>query len=182
MSVPENLEVEIKKCLTAIKKGDRSSFKTLVDKLGPRMFAFLKGILQSDEDAGDALQETFMTILNKSDQFNPGLSSSATAWIYAVTRNQALQMLRKRRPTPQDTDTKHPGTPESVLIDKESLESIDRAVSCLPIDLRIPFLMREYLDLSYSQIAHLTDKNVNQTASELFRARTILQNLLRAKA
>ena len=59
------------------------------------------------------------------------------------------------------------------------LEEIDRALLAVPVDLKVPFLMRECLDLTYARIAELTDRTVNQVAADIFRARHLLREYIR---
>jgi RNA polymerase sigma-70 factor (ECF subfamily) len=179
----DRLEQEAQDALRHLRQGDPQGLARLVDLLGPRLLSFLQRLLGQASDAEDALQETFATLCTKAGQQNPEVGS-VTGWIYRIARNQGLQMLRRRqaeaRARAAPPPPAAPTDPEQIVERHFQLDEIDRALQAIPIDLRVPFLMRECLDLPYAQIAHLTDRSVNQVASDILRARQLLREYVRS--
>ncbi len=183
MEPSDRIEQEAQDALRHLRQGDPQGLRRLVDLLGPRLFSFLKRLLGQASDAEDALQETFATLCAKAGQQNPEVGS-VTGWIYRIARTQGLQMLRHRqaegRALAAPPPPAPPADPEQIVERHLQLEEVDRALQAVPVDLRVPFLMRECLDLPYAQIAHLTDRSVNQVASDILRARQLLREYVRS--
>ena len=72
---------------------DRDAFRTLYEKVSPRLFAICLKLLKDRREAEDALQEVFVRIWHNADRFTPD-RGSAMAWLNAVTRNHAIDRLR----------------------------------------------------------------------------------------
>src|ERR1043165_5898298 len=75
--------------------GDTAAFAELVRKYERKIFRLAKHITQSQEDAEDVLQETFLKAYSHLDGFQ-GQSKFYT-WLVRIGVNEALMKLRKRR-------------------------------------------------------------------------------------
>ncbi len=136
-------------------------------------------MLRNREDAEDVLQETFATIFEKAATQDPA-QGSIRGWAFAIARNHALQMIRRRKYSeiPTLPEPEGPEDPGEQVMKSHSADEIIETLHSLPLDVRLSFIMRECLDLSYSEIADLTGRNVNQISSDIFRARTHLRKSL----
>jgi RNA polymerase sigma-70 factor (ECF subfamily) len=88
------------------RRGDRAAFESIVRKYNRRLFLIARGILHDDDDAEDAVQETYLKAYLKIEQFVGPAGFSA--WLARVALNEALQRLRRQRSTvawPEDDDT-----------------------------------------------------------------------------
>lgn len=73
----------------------RQFFEQLYEQHKTGIFRYALSILKSPPLAEDALQETFVRLLQcKGLPFDPG---GAQAWLYRVTRNICFDMLRKQK-------------------------------------------------------------------------------------
>jgi len=92
-------------CLTAIaERKDRKAFQRLFESFAPKLksFAMRNGV--GMELAEEVVQETFIRIWRKAEQFD-STKASASTWIYTIARNQRIDLLRKRhRPEPDFED------------------------------------------------------------------------------
>src|SRR5512143_1777413 len=82
--------------LAALKSGDRAEFARLVETHSTRIYRLALKILNDPQDAEDVLQETFIKALRSLPSFE-GRSSFST-WLYRIAMNDALMVVRKRRP------------------------------------------------------------------------------------
>lgn len=82
--------------LLATARRSQKDFRLLVTEASPRLFAVLVALLGDREQARDALQECFARIWTRADQYDPTLGA-AEAWMIAIARNHALDLLRKRK-------------------------------------------------------------------------------------
>lgn len=71
-----------------------AEIRELYERYGPVLFHRCRQILRNDEDANDAVQETFAKVLRKWDEFR-GQSSPLT-WMYRISTNHCLNQVRNR--------------------------------------------------------------------------------------
>jgi RNA polymerase sigma-70 factor (ECF subfamily) len=67
----------------------------LYARYGHVLFHRCRGILRNDEEARDAVQETFARVIRNADQFRA--QSSPLTWMYRISTNYCLNQLRNRR-------------------------------------------------------------------------------------
>ena len=75
--------------------GDARAFELLMEAHERRVFAICLRILRDREEALDATQETFITVLRKAGGFE-GRAAFST-WLYRVAVNTCYDQLRKKR-------------------------------------------------------------------------------------
>jgi RNA polymerase sigma-70 factor (ECF subfamily) len=186
--IDSNTEISIE----ALRSGDRREFAKLVDAYSGPLHRLAIKMLGNESDAEDALQNTFLKAFEHIAQFE-GRSSLST-WLYRIASNEALMMLRKKRPettfsdtTPEDADDKFPEPvqftdwcclPEDEFLTSESRAALDRAVEHLPENLRIVFLLRDIEDLSIQETSQALGLSETAVKTRLLRARLRLREEL----
>jgi len=80
--------------LTRCSNGDREALRALFDAEGARLFALCRRILRRNDLAEEALQEGMLRIWMHAGTV-ASERGSARGWVYAVVRNQSLNMLRR---------------------------------------------------------------------------------------
>ena len=83
--------------LLAVAGGDKGAFRRLYDLAAPRIWPVVQGIAARHNCAEDVLQEAFIAIWQRADQYQPE-RGSAMSWMIAIARYRALDALRRRRP------------------------------------------------------------------------------------
>ncbi len=89
-------------CEAALKKiasGDMSGIDLIYDRLGRQIYTLALSVLGNEADAEDAMQETFIKIMNSAGTF-AGTRGSAKTWILSVARHAAFDILRRRAAAP----------------------------------------------------------------------------------
>src|SRR5574338_90429 len=82
--------------IDALIAGDRAEFARLVDAYSTPVYRLGLRMLNNAQDAEDVLQNTFLKALTGLPGFE-GRSSLAT-WLYRIAANEALMLIRKRKP------------------------------------------------------------------------------------
>src|SRR5512134_2974232 len=82
--------------LEALIAGDRAEFARLVDVYSSPIYRLGLRMLGNPQDAEDVLQNTFLNVLTHITEFE-GRSSLAT-WLYRIAANEALMLLRRKKP------------------------------------------------------------------------------------
>jgi RNA polymerase sigma factor (sigma-70 family) len=125
--------------------------------------------------AEDVVQEAVLRALSYFASFRGG---DARAWLMRIVRNVAYDALASGRagaPCADDQqalDVPDPADDPEVALDRsQQIESLDRALAALPVELRECLVLRELEELSYRQIAEVTGVPVGTVMSRLWRAR-----------
>lgn len=178
--------------LEALKAGDREAFARLVDETSSHIYRVALQILGDDQDAEDVLQETYIKAFRALPDFEG--RSSLTTWLYRIAVNEALMLVRKRKPqpisieenTPFDAEAESDGMeivdfcclPEGELLSSESRQFLDKAVQNLPENLKVVFVMRDLEGLSIPETAEVLNLSENNVKIRLLRARLHLRQEL----
>jgi RNA polymerase sigma-70 factor (ECF subfamily) len=179
--------------LEALIAGDRAEFARLVDEYSSPIYRLGLRMLGNPQDAEDVLQNTFINALTHIQNFE-GRSSLAT-WLYRIAANEALMLIRRKKPEVNLEDVEGgdeaedlkpsqfvdwSALPEDELLAGEGKEALDDAIRTLPESMRIVFLLRDVEGLSIKETAdalNLTETNVK---TRLLRARMALRESLSA--
>jgi RNA polymerase sigma-70 factor (ECF subfamily) len=178
--------------IEALRRGDRGEFARLVDAFSGPLYRLALKMLGNASDAEDALQNTFLKAFQHVDTFE-GRSSLST-WLYRIVSNEALMMLRKRRPeinfadsTVEEEDERNYAPvqftdwcclPEEEYLSAEARKAMDRAVEHLPETLRIVFVLRDIEDLSIQETSQVLGLSETAVKTRLLRARLRLREEL----
>jgi RNA polymerase sigma-70 factor (ECF subfamily) len=92
----KNNEEQLASLLARIKLKDQKAFQQFYELISPQLFALLLKMLQQHSLAEDALQEVFIKIWNKAEQYNTE-KGSIIVWAYSITRYHALDKIRQNK-------------------------------------------------------------------------------------
>lgn len=157
--------------------GDQKAFAELVREAHRRMWAVALSVTGNPHDAEDAMQNAMISAWKKIGKFQP--EARFSTWMYRITSNAALELLRKRREVPdQDAGADEPdsaapiqGRVTSVMVVREALEQLDP-------DFREVLVLREYAGLSYEELSAHQGIPVATVKTRLNRARAKLKAAL----
>jgi RNA polymerase sigma-70 factor (ECF subfamily) len=147
--------------------------------LGNGAHALAIQILGNSEDAADAVHDAFAKALEKPASYD-GRKGPLKPWFLRVVRNRCIDLLRKRRPQGVDIDElAAPGAmPDEKLETGERDRQLQQALAAIRPGQRQIVVLRDYLDLSYAEIAAVLDVAPGTVMSRLHRARMALKEQL----
>ncbi|MCU7251188.1 sigma-70 family RNA polymerase sigma factor [Pseudomonas koreensis] len=87
---------QLKHLLAQCSLGDRRAFEALYRCVSPRLHGVALRFMGRSDLAEEVLQESFVRIWNNASRYQPHLSAPMT-WMINITRNQAIDQLRKYR-------------------------------------------------------------------------------------
>ena len=148
---------------------DRTAFRTLYERTSAKLFGVVLRILKDRGEAEEAIQEVYVKIWQRADRYVAG-ATSPISWLVAVARNHALDILRARRPPPDDIDVAlevpdSGPSPERAAEASEERGQIDHCLGTLEPD-RADAVRGAYLDgMSYEELAqrHAVPLNTMRT-------------------
>jgi RNA polymerase sigma-70 factor (ECF subfamily) len=171
--------------------GDQKAFGTLLARHQERIFGYLMGMVRDASTADDLFQETFVRAIRamRSEKGRYDAQDKWLQWVMRIARNVALDHLRSRkrksaRTVPEDDmgldidQIAVDGEPdaEQVLQRSERHRFLRACIDRLPDEQREVVLLRHETDLTFREIAELTDCSIN---TALGRMRYGLLNLRR---
>jgi RNA polymerase sigma-70 factor (ECF subfamily) len=166
--------------LEAARAGDEEAFRALIEPHRGRVQAHCRRMLNSLEDAEDALQETLLRAWRGLGSFRA--RSTIGSWLYTIATNACLRILETRRERPLGLDTElaeqvsHPRpTPDAGYEQRETVELAFAAVlRYLTPRQRVVLVLREVLAFTAAESAVILATTVQAVNSALQRARRTL--------
>lgn len=179
--------------LVRLRAGDGAAFAELVREQSGRLLALLRRLLRNEEDARDALQETFLAAFRALNSFD-GASRLGT-WLHRIAVNTALTRLRSKQRKPElsiddllpkflpDGHRQQPGpawtlTAEEVVRSAESRELVRQAIQQLPDAYRVILVLRDIEQWDTAAVAQSLGLESGAVKTRLHRARQALRTLL----
>jgi len=145
---------------------------------GKRLFYFIRGKVNTDEDAEDILQEVWYQFSNV---MNVEPIQQTSAWLYRVARNKIIDKYRKQQPLSLEDEMEqdpkegeiHFGeilmagdsTPEARQMRDLFWQELFSALEELPEDQRQVFIWNELEDIPFNEIAERTGEKINTLIS-----------------
>ncbi len=176
-----------------LQSGDQDEITKMVQLYSDSVYRVALRMLSSSTEAEDVLQETFIKAIKSIGSFE-GRSSLST-WLYRIAVNEALMVIRKRKPevalVNDENDEEDNGIsvsqivdwcclPESEFLSNETREILDQAIHKLPENLRTVFILRDVEGLSILETAEALNLTETNVKTRLLRARMRLREELSA--
>lgn len=162
--------------MLAFCRGSKEAFAELFSRYKQPLFGFFRRRVADPAHAEELTQETFLAVLRASARYEP--SALFRTYLYAI----GLKILRAHRRKTAFRATflgiaarePHSESPtEAEVLLRQAVGKLDR------LDRQV-LLLREFEQLSYTEIAEVLRLPVNTVRSRLFRARAALRDLLEA--
>ena len=147
-----------------------------------KVFLMCLGFSRNASDAQDLAQEVYLKAYKNIHTLSE--LSLAKFWLFRIARNTCLNFCKKHRLNDisayeiiqQNMDHQNP---EVNLIQQEQLYALKLAVQNLPKKQRDVFVMKEYAELSYEEIAETLKIKQGTVMSRLNRARQAIKERIR---
>lgn len=170
--------------------GDDSAFEAIVRGHSGRLLSVARRVLGNNEDAQDAVQDTFVRAYKAIHTFEA--RAQLHTWLHRILVNSALMKLRERRRRPtQSIEDLLPtyladghqavasrDWSDAVLERKETAAIVREAIQRLPDIYREVLVLRDMEEKDTAEVAVLLGTTSNVVKVRLHRARQALRTLL----
>ena len=160
------------------RRRDHASFERLVRLTEDRLRRIIGRVVGARiADLDELLQETYLRAWRCASRFRG--DSHLVTWLTRIGVNVAINAARDRRATVPISPHEH-ARPGPTHLNEDAAERAYReALTRLPDELRVTFVLHEAEGLTYRQIAETLDCPIGTVMSRLHRARERLMNELK---
>lgn len=165
-------------------QGNEACLEMLINKHKNKVFTTILMIVNDRYIAEDLFQETFIKVIKtfKSGKYNE--EGKFLPWVVRIARNLAIDHFRKAKRMPKVTSqdgedifrtfeiSERNREQEYIRVQRD--ETIREIINMLPDEQKQVLVLRHYGDLSFKEIAALTDVSIN---TALGRMRYALNNM-----
>ena len=171
--------------------GNHSSLERLVRRHKNRVFAYILMIVKDKELAEDLFQDTFIKVINTIRSGAYKEEGKFIQWVMRIAHNLIIDYFRKAKRIPLVENRDDFDIFDKVKIPVESIEDrlvteqihkdVKKLIDYLPKEQREVLLMRHYNDMSFKDIAEVTNVSINTALGRMRYALINLRKLVTEK-
>ena len=167
--------------INKIRAGNPAGLEELMDRYLPYVSAVVWNILRNAmpvEDGEEIVSDVFLAAWNRPEALRPG---SVKAWLGAVARNRAFNLLRADRealPLEEDVLLLETDGPDKELDKKETTRVVNQALARLDRPQRELFVRHYYYGQTVREAALAMGLNLSTAKTWLRRGRETLKTIL----
>ncbi len=169
-------------------RGEKPSFKALVDRYKDRAYSTAFRIVGNTHDAEDVAQEAFIAVYRSIRSFD--LNRKFAPWLLKIVTNLSIDHLRRKRPqtvswdsvdvAAEDSDRFMNGIdPQKAAETSELCHLVEQLVIQLPPKYRAAVTLYYTEELTYNEVADAMDIPVGTVKTYLHRGKEMLKKRLK---
>jgi RNA polymerase sigma-70 factor (ECF subfamily) len=179
------LECTDKELVESYRKGNHASFELLINRHQTRIFSYIMMLVKDRQLADDIFQDTFIKIIRTIKNGTYKEEGKFIQWAMRIAHNLIIDHFRKSKRIPY-TDVQNDNydfmenigladpSVEQQMITDQIHEDLRQLITFLPDEQREVLYLRLYAEMSFKDIAELTNVSIN---TALGRMRYALINL-----
>lgn len=171
--------------------GCEEALEILVGRYQQKIFSYILTIVHDKDLAEDLFQDTFIKVIHTLRAGNYREEGKFNQWIMRITRNLIIDYFRKnQKMTYVDNNNRNdifeffsePSiSVEQCMISEQINNSLHSLIDLLPSEQKKVLTMRLYQDMSFKEIAELTDVSINTALGRMRYAILNLRKLVKEK-
>lgn len=165
-------------------EGNEDCLRVIIRRHQSRLFTYIYYLVKDRYLAEDIFQDTFVKIINTLKEGKYKEEGKFYQWVVRIARNLVIDHFRRNSKMPVITDSAgndilaglkiFDENRQDQIIHEETRDTLKRLVHKLPKEQKEVLILRHYANLSFKEIAELTDVSIN---TSLGRMRYALMNL-----
>jgi len=172
--------------------GDQNALEILIHRHKNRVFSYILLIVKKHELAEDIFQETFIKVIRSLKKGRYTDNGKFISWVLRISHNLIIDHFRKEKLKNTISNDSFEGdlfnsqkfaedTIEDQMVYSQILSEVKDLIQELPEDQQQVIYMRHYLDLSFKEIADITDVSINTALGRMRYALINLRKLVEQK-
>jgi RNA polymerase sigma-70 factor (ECF subfamily) len=171
--------------------GDESALKSLIKRHEKKVYSYIMLSVKNRELAEDIFQDTFIKVINTLRSGNYKEEGKFVQWVMRIANNLKIDYFRKMQRMPAfenngdfDIFDVIYGTEPSIeqkIIKEQIYKDITSLVKLLPDEQREVLEMRIYQDISFKDIAEMTNVSINTALGRMRYALINLRKIIKEK-
>jgi RNA polymerase sigma factor (sigma-70 family) len=171
--------------------GNENGLQELLRRYKSKIYTSIYLLVKDQYLAEDIFQEAFIKVINtlRSGRYNE--EGKFLPWVIRIAHNLVIDHFRKEKRTPVITSSDgvdvfstlqfYDESAEDRILREQTHRDLKAMIHLLPDEQKEVLLMRHYADLSFKEIADLTDVSINTALGRMRYALSNLRKMLRTK-
>ncbi|HEY1023964.1 MAG TPA: sigma-70 family RNA polymerase sigma factor [Sphingobacteriaceae bacterium] len=171
--------------------GHEESLEELIRRHKSKIYTSIYLLVKDQYLAEDIFQDTFIKVINtlKAGKYNE--EGKFLPWVMRIAHNLVIDHFRKEKRTPVITNVDGFDIFDVIKIYDESMEErmvreqthkdLKAMIQLLPSEQKEVLIMRHYGDLSFKEIADITNVSINTALGRMRYALNNLRKMMQAK-
>jgi len=159
-----------------IAEGDREALSLLYEAMSRGIYGFALSITKNSHDADDVMQETFIKVYEKAQDYKP--QGKASAWVYTVAKNLATDKLRHKSRI-ADYEEGFDGIDFSTVSNAENKLLIENLFKLLNEEEKQIIMLHAVSEMKFQEISRVLGLTLGTTLSKYHRAIKRLKSVLK---
>ncbi len=170
-------------------KGNQHAYEKLLRRYKDMNYVTILKMISNKEDAEDLTIESFAKAFIHIEQYKPTYAFST--WLFKIATNNCIDYFRRKNAKSKSNeqqeleegidsliDTQSTG-PENKLIKQQRKEFVVKIISELNPAYKVLIELRYFKEYSYEEMAAELDIPIGTVKAKLFRAKTIISDLIK---
>ena len=168
--------------IAAIRSGNQDAMAQLYARYSSVVYAVALRVLGDTAAAEDVLQEIFMQLWRSPEAFDSGRGNLAP-WLAVIARNRAVDVLRKRRPQTEISETIVSVEPDlaSEAERGRAMEKVRLVLKEMPAPQRSALEMAYFEGYSHSEISEKTGEPLGTVKTRIRNGLMLLRKVVENK-
>ncbi|MBT6808482.1 MAG: sigma-70 family RNA polymerase sigma factor [Flavobacteriales bacterium] len=168
--------------------GSEAAFETLIRKHKDKVFAFILSKIKNYNLAHDVFQDTFIKVINSLKRGKYNEEGKFVPWVMRIAHNLVIDHFRRQKKTRSiaptddfnifDVISNEEKNAEENMITDQITSDVRKLIEELPEDQKEVLKMRYYRDMSFKEIAEITDVSINTALGRMRYAVINLRKLV----
>ena len=172
--------------------GDESVLEELLKRHKSKIYTSIYLLVKDQYLAEDIFQDTFIKVINtlRSGRYNE--EGKFLPWVMRIAHNLVIDYFRREKRAPVITSADgetdvfnmlqfHEESAEDKMLREQTHFDLRAMIHLLPDDQKEVLIMRHYADLSFKEIADLTDVSINTALGRMRYALNNLRKMMKVK-
>lgn len=175
--------------------GDENALSVLIQRHQQKVFSYVKMLVKDSQLAEDIFQDVFVKVIHTLKSGNYNEEGKFLPWIMRIAHNLSIDHFRRAKRMPVVQNSRADGEDfdvfrtlrimddnvEDKMVKTQILKDVKRLIQELPPEQQEVLILRHYADLSFQEIAEMTNVSINTALGRMRYALINLRKIIKSK-